>query len=182
MREHLHSLSFAKTTMPSRRSLLSRQQRNAGSQVQLSRQNPQPTALPPYEPPSCPLTESAKRSLASITSNHGYRTLKKHLDAAVKNITEFAADSNDCLYQSKEKVRKMAQNRGDAQDDSEKTESEEAAEQRAWEMEEKVESLTAESEKALRDLTDYKQELAQQGDHRLSNLRVLQLILQQQPQ
>jgi hypothetical protein len=35
----------------------------------------------------------------------------------------------------------MAQNREDAQDDSEKTEAEEAAEQRAWEMEEKVESL-----------------------------------------
>jgi hypothetical protein len=59
---------------------------------------------------SCPLTESAKRSLASRQSS------------AVKNITESAADSNDRLYQSKEKVRKMAQNREDAQDDSEKTE------------------------------------------------------------
>jgi E3 SUMO-protein ligase NSE2 len=89
--------------------------------------------LPPYEPPSYPLTESAKRSLASITDNHD-----EHLDAAVKNITEFAPDSNDRLYQSKEKVSMMAQNREDAQDDSEKTEVEEAAKQRAWEMEEKV--------------------------------------------
>ena len=38
-------------------------------------------------------------------------------------------------------MEKIAQNRKDAQDDSEKTEAEEAAEQRAWEMEEKAERV-----------------------------------------
>lgn len=161
--------------MSSRRSLLSRQQRDARPpQIQRSRQNRdegsraeqsrQPAALPPYEPPSFPLTESGKRSLAGITITHDYRKLEEHLNTAVSNITKLAGESIDRLYQNKDRVRKLAQTREDAQDDSEKTEAEEAAEQRAREMEVKVEKLTAESEKALRDLIDYKQELAQQGE------------------
>jgi hypothetical protein len=161
--------------MSSRRSLLSRQNRDSGSSaVQRPRGNRdsgvgqvqrphQPTALPPYEPPTCPLNESAKRSLANITMNLDLRKYEGHLNAAVKNITEFAGESNDRLYASKERVRRMAQRREAAQDDSEKTEAEEEAEQRAREMERKVEKLTKESEKALRDLIDYKQELVQQG-------------------
>lgn len=161
--------------MSSRRSLLSRQHRGTEPpQVQRPRQNNdagssagqsrQLTALPPYEPPSCPLTDRASRSLANIAMSRDYKNLEKHLNAAIQNITTFAGESNDRLYQSKERVRRMAQSRENAQDDSEKTEVEERAEQRAREMEEKVERLTRESEKALRDLIDYKQELAQQGE------------------
>jgi len=162
--------------MASRRSLLSHQNRDSGSpaaqrargnrdsgqgQVQRSRQ---PTALPPYEPPTCPLNEGSKRSLANITMNLDLRKYEKHLNAAVKNITNFAGESNDHLYASQERVRRMAQKREAAQDDSEKTEAEEEAEQRAREMQKRVEKLTTDSEKALRDLIDYKQELAQQGE------------------
>lgn len=162
--------------MASRRSLLSRQNRDSGSAtVQRPRGNrdsglgqvqrsSQPTALPPYEPPTCPLNEGAKRSLANITMSLDLRKYEKHLNAAVKNITEFAGESNDHLFASQERVRRMAQRREAGQDDSEKTEAEEEAEQRAREMEKRVEKLTAESEKALRDLIDYKQELAQQGE------------------
>jgi hypothetical protein len=162
--------------MSSRRSLLSRQSRDASSpQVQRHHGNRdagssqasrsrQPTALPPYEPPTCPLNEGAKRSLANITMNIDLKKYEKHLNAAVKNITNFAGESNDHLYVSQERVRRMAQRREAAQDDSEKTEAEEEAEHRAREMEKKVEKLTAESEKALRDLVDYKQELAQQSE------------------
>jgi E3 SUMO-protein ligase NSE2 len=162
--------------MASRRSLLSHQNRDSGSpavqrargnrdsgqgQIQRSRQ---PTALPPYEPPTCPLNEGAKRSLANITMNLDLRKYEKHLNAAVKNITNFAGESNDHLYASQERVRRTAQRREAAQDDSEKTEAEEEAEQRAREMQKRVEKLTTDSEKALRDLVDYKQELAQQGE------------------
>jgi E3 SUMO-protein ligase NSE2 len=163
--------------MASRHSLLSRQNRDSGSpavqrprgnrdsglgQVQRSRQPP--TALPPYEPPTCPLNEGAKRSLANITMNLDLKKYEKHLNAAVKNITDFAGESNDHLYASQERVRRMAQRREAAQDDSEKTEAEEEAEQRAREMEKRVSKLNAESEKALRDLIDYKQELAHQDE------------------
>lgn len=96
--------------------------------------------------------------------NLDLRKYEKHLNAAVKNITDFAGESNDYLYASKDRVSRMAARREAAQDDSEKTEAEEEAEQRALEMEKKVEKLTAQSEKALRDLIDYKQELAQQGE------------------
>jgi len=162
--------------MASRRSLISRQNRDAGSPaVQRPRgnrdsgvgQTPRPhqaTALPPYEPPACPLNEDAKRSIANITMNLDLRKYEKHLNAAVKNLTVFAGESNDHLYANKERVRRMAAKREAAQDDSEKTEAEEEAEQRAREMEKKVEKLTAQSEKALRDLIDYKLELAQQSD------------------
>lgn len=124
----------------------------------------QPTALPPYEPPACPLNEGAKRSLANITMHLDLRKYEMHLNAAVKNLTTFAGESNDHLYASQERVRRLAQRREAAQDDSEKTEAEEEAEQRAREMERKVEKLTAQSEKALRDLIDYKQELAEQSE------------------
>jgi septal ring factor EnvC (AmiA/AmiB activator) len=155
---------------------MSRQNRDSGSPaVQRPRGNRdsgvgqtprprQPAALPPYEPPTCPLNESAKRSLANITTNLDLRKYEKHLNAAVKNLTDFAGESNDYLYASQERVRRMAAKREAAQDDSEKTEAEEEAEQRAREMERKVEKLTKQSEKALRDLIDYKQELAQQDE------------------
>jgi hypothetical protein len=147
--------------MSARRTLLSRQQRNnASPQVQRPRQA---AALPPYEPPSCPLTENAKRSLANIGTDHNYRKYEKHLQTAIQNITSFAGESNDRVYASKEKVRRMVEKREAADDDAEKTEAEEIAEYRARELEQKVEKLTAESEKALRDLIDYKTELAQQS-------------------
>lgn len=58
----------------------------------------------------------------------------------------------------------MAERRERTDEDAEKTEAEEDAEQRARELEDKVARLTAQSERALRDLIDYKQELAQRGN------------------
>ncbi len=148
--------------MSNRRSLQSRQQRdNGASPVQHSRQT---TALPPYEPPSCPLTESAKRKLAEISSSRDYRKYEKHLQAAIVNVQNSAAESNDRLYESKERLKKLVERREAADSQAEKSEAEEKMEDRVRELEEKVDRITAESEKALRDLIDYKEELVQQGD------------------
>jgi E3 SUMO-protein ligase NSE2 len=150
--------------MFSRRSLISRQQRDAPSPIQRPHpseaQPRQVPALPPYEPPTCPLTETAKRSLIDL--NNDYRKYEKHIQIAIQNITECAAESNDKLYESKESLRKLVERREAAEDDQEKTEEEEEAEQRVKELEAKVGELTAQSEKALRDLIDYSHELAHQ--------------------
>jgi len=147
--------------MASRRSLVSRQNRDAPSpQVPRARQ---PTALPPYEPPSCPLTVNAQRSLANISSSVDYRKYENHLKAAVANITNCTGDINERLYVKKERVRRMAEKREAADPDAEKSTAEEEAEDKVREMEIKVEKITAQSEQALRDLIDYKVELAEQS-------------------
>jgi hypothetical protein len=146
--------------MSARRTLVSRQQRDApSSPVQRSgRQSEvaprQPTALPPYQPPSCPLTETARRNLANISANHDYKKYDKHIKAAIQNITSCVAESNDRWYGSKERVDRMAEKRLEAGEDKEKSEAEVRAEQRAEDMEKKVDRVTADSEKALRDLID----------------------------
>jgi hypothetical protein len=154
--------------MSFRRSLISRQQRDAASPVRRPRpseaQSRQPPPLPPYEPPTCPLTETAKRSLADLASTDYYKKYEKHIKIAIQNITECAAESNDKLYESKESLKKLVEKREAAEGDQEITLEEERAEQRVRELEEKVNKLTAESEKGLRELIDYTYELSNQKE------------------
>ncbi len=123
-------------------------------------QPPQIPALPPYEAPSYPLTVSGKRALENITSSHDYKKYKKHLEVAIKNVTIGAAESNDLLYGAKDYVRKLAEKR--EEQGTEKSEREELMEVRAKELEDKVVRLTSKAEKALRELIDLGDEIAQQ--------------------
>lgn len=82
---------------------------------------------------------------------------------AIENITTFVAESNDRWYDSKEDVERLAKRRIEAGDDAEKSDREVAAEKRARVMERKVERITAESEKALREVIDMQMEFAEQS-------------------
>lgn len=74
----------------------------------------------------------------------------------------YTAESNDRLYEAKERVRKLAERREAPDAEQEKNETERKAEARAEELENKIDRLTTEAEKALRDLIDYGDELTQQ--------------------
>jgi hypothetical protein len=125
----------------------------------------QHTTLPPYEPPTCPLTTSGKRALDELRLNHDYSRYKKHLDTAILNVTNCTAESNDRLHTRKKQAKSYAEKRQQASSQSEeKKEAEEAALERARDLEKKVGNLTTKAEKALRDLIDYGDELAQQED------------------
>jgi hypothetical protein len=117
----------------------------------------EPTPLPPYEPPSCALTPSAKRALDNLRANHDYSKYKRHLDGSIKALTNSVGDSNERLRFRKEALEKAKERRARAGDEEEgKTEAEEAC----GGMESNVATLTRKAEQALRELIDYGDELA----------------------
>lgn len=117
----------------------------------------EPTPLPPYEPPSCALTPSAKRALDNLRANHDYSKYKRHLDGSIKALTNSVGDSNERLRFRKEVLEKAKERRARAGDEGEgKTEAEEACRG----MESNVATLTRKAEQALRELIDYGDELA----------------------
>lgn len=119
----------------------------------------EPTPLPPYEPPTCALTPTAKRALENLRVNHDYSKYKKHLDGSIKVITNSIGDSNERLRIRKEQLAKAASKRreGEEDEDGEELSNKEAI---VRGMENKVASLTAKADKALRDLIDYGDELS----------------------
>ncbi|TVY35486.1 hypothetical protein LSUB1_G004605 [Lachnellula subtilissima] len=161
--------------MSSRRHLVSRSRvnnqesspapRGSGSGSARQRDAParQPVALPPYEPPSFPLTQAAQRDLDSLRTNHDYSKYKKHLGGAIKAITTCATEINDQLTIRQDLVRRGEEKRRQAgQGNEDKTDVQNEMESQARFMERKVGDLTAKAEKSLRELIDYGDELAMQ--------------------
>ena len=151
--------------MSSRR-LVNRERANQDySPVQRSRHREseavqEPISLPPYEPPTCALTPSARRALENLRVNHDYSKYKKHTDSAIKAITNSIGDSNERLRIRKEQLAKIASRRRDEEDDEDGEEALKTKEAVVRGMENKVTSLTAKADKALRDLIDFGDELA----------------------
>jgi hypothetical protein len=157
--------------MSTRRKLVSRGRQNEeSSPVQRNRQrrhdsetSSEPTPLPPYEPPTCPLSASAKNAIDNLRASHDYSKYKKHLSTSIGVITTAAADNNDRLAHHKSSVKKHAdvrQHKNIA--DEQKPEHHIEQEQYTDALETKVSDMTTKAEKALRDLIDYRDELAMQ--------------------
>jgi hypothetical protein len=158
---HLHIL---KMSVFNKRSLQSRRQRQEEAPTPARERHV--AALPPYEPPTCPLTERALRDLSNLSNERPRlnRQYDKHLQKSLQNLTSCTGDINDVLYGAKERVRRLAEKRERQDEDAEKGEDEEAAEIRALELERRVERLTRESERAVRELVDWRRELQKEGD------------------
>lgn len=127
------------------------------------------TALPPYEPPKYAMSEKYQRQLNSLmTTSHDYDKYKTHVKAAIQSITNCTAEGYDQVHNAKEDATRLAKKRERAQEESgeeiPKTDTEEQAEQRAFELQQKVDKLAKEAEKSLRELIDYGDELAQQSN------------------
>ncbi|RFU35111.1 hypothetical protein B7463_g1247, partial [Scytalidium lignicola] len=122
------------------------------------------TALPPYEPPSCPLTASGKQALARLGLSYGSRFTKyrSDIEEAIKTITTCATEGHDRLYERKHELERAAKRREKGAGDDEKTDYDREIGIIAASLERKVEDMTKKAEKALRDLIDYKGELEMQ--------------------
>jgi len=156
--------------MSSRRLVSRSRQNEEASPVQRNRQRRQeqeapnePTPLPPYEPPTCQLSASAKNAVDNLRLNHDYSKYQKHLTGAMKAITTAAADNHERLAVHKTQVQKYAEHRQSKDiPDDQKPENHIEKEQYTDALEGKVLDLTTKAEKALRDLIDYSDELAMQ--------------------
>ncbi|PQE18233.1 hypothetical protein CJF32_00010714 [Rutstroemia sp. NJR-2017a WRK4] len=151
--------------MSVREGLHSRNQNHLSSPAP-SRSTPsyQPIPFPDYTPPSCPLSITAQHSLSSIRSTRNMANLKKHLEAAIQNVTDTTVENNDRLQARVQEVEQLARKRS-----REKDERSEVLERRYTEMEKyerqfgkRVDVLTQEAERAMRQLIDMGEEVEMQ--------------------
>lgn len=111
--------------------------------------------LPPYEPPSCPLSEDAKRKLDQLRRSRDTAKYEKHLKAAIDVIPLATAACNDRLTSRKNIVERRASKRKhDGIEDADMPKEHKDTEDYLKQLAKQVENLTDKSEKALRDLID----------------------------
>ncbi|KJZ78604.1 hypothetical protein HIM_01995 [Hirsutella minnesotensis 3608] len=119
------------------------------------------TALPEYEPPSCPLNEEARRGLGELANNRGTRVYEAQLKDAVRYLGLSVSDLNERLVAQSDRLDAM---RGRRQErGSEKTDEEERLEAHLVDFEGQVDTLTRDAERAVRDVIDKKAELADES-------------------
>lgn len=122
-----------------------------------------PLPLPEYEPLSCPLTATARRDLENLRQNHDYSKYKKTLDLSVSYLNDSAGLTGDRLSTRKEIARRRAEKRKAAgKDDNEKSEQEVQDEGYLRTFEKQVNEWQVKAEKSLREIVDFKDELAMQ--------------------
>jgi hypothetical protein len=119
------------------------------------------TELPPYEPLECALTPSAREQLERLQNSHDHSKYKKHIKSAILAVTEAATSSNDRLYERKFEAQKQAEKREkEGRENEEPTQDEKEEADYLKTLSRKVKTMTLETEKALRELIDYDDELA----------------------
>jgi hypothetical protein len=119
------------------------------------------TELPPYEPLECPLTASARLQLDRLKNTHDYGKYKKHIKASILAVTEAATLSNDRLYDRKARAQRQLDKRSrDGLENEELTQEEKEDAGYLKVLNKKVKGMTEDTEKALRELIDYDDELA----------------------
>lgn len=122
---------------------------------------PTVTALPPYEPPSYPLTAGAKRALDNLAVRQDTAKYKSHLKKAIHNVTYSAVEPADRVHARQKRIKQQAEKRRQpGREHEEKTDAEMHEEEYAEDFEKKVDQLTTKAEKALRELIDFSDELA----------------------
>jgi hypothetical protein len=119
-----------------------------------------PAALPSYQPPSCPLSDDAKRQIENLRIEQNVEKYKKHIKSAIKTLGSSTAECNERLVARKATLDKIiARTRDRDGEDGEPSEQIVEAEKIYSDLKDQVEKLTADAEKALRDLIDYGDEL-----------------------
>lgn len=118
--------------------------------------------LPPYQAPSCPLNEAARRALGELSNNPGTVVYHSQLKEAMRFLGGSVGDLHERLRDRRERLEAMRKRREEK--GLEKTEEEERLEAHVRDMEEKVEALTDRSESAMRDLIDRRTELEDESE------------------
>ncbi|KAH6982127.1 zinc-finger of the MIZ type in Nse subunit-domain-containing protein [Ilyonectria sp. MPI-CAGE-AT-0026] len=115
------------------------------------------TALPEYQPPSCPLNDAARRALGNLSNNRGTVEYQMHLKDSVRLIGTSVGDLHERLREQRDKLEAYRARREEK--GTEKSSEEERLEEHFVDLEAQVNSLTDQSEKAIRDLIDRQAEL-----------------------
>jgi hypothetical protein len=121
----------------------------------------QPNTLPPYEPPTCPLSEDARRKIENLRVENSSLKYKNHISVAIKALQNATPECHERVYGRREHLNRLAAKQ--KKQDNEGTEISKEyhdAEQYLSMLQRQVDKHTREAEKALRDLIDYGDELA----------------------
>lgn len=111
-----------------------------------------PTPLPPYQPPTNPLTPGAQRALNELHRTHRLDGLRKHLLQATYSLTTVAGDVNDRYYKKLEVHRRhkaRIQDKKEGDDDD-------ASGEALQEMRGMVDKMTGSLEESIRKTIDAK--------------------------
>lgn len=147
-----------------RRHLVSRSRQNDSSTPATSRRDrdseaptrqAQPLTLPPYEPPTCPLSLSAKRKIDELRTQQNLAKYEKHLKGSIQAVSDSAAACQERLSARKEHLEQQAARRkrhGIA--DDEKPQEHVEVEKYYKILANKVKGVVRESDKAVRELID----------------------------
>ncbi|KAJ4310614.1 hypothetical protein N0V84_010885 [Fusarium piperis] len=119
------------------------------------------TALPEYQPPSCPLSSAARRELNDLSHARTTIVYQQQLGESVNLLGSSISDLHERLREQRgrlESLRTKRQEKG-----NEKTSDEERLETHVADLETRVNSLTDSFEEAIRAVIDYNAELEDEG-------------------
>ncbi|KAH7319753.1 chromosomal organization and DNA repair protein Mms21 [Stachybotrys elegans] len=116
------------------------------------------TALPEYEPPSCPLDESARRALGELSNNRTAVPYELQLKESLRTLGSSVGDMHERLRYQRERLTRQKAAR-EAKGVAASTADEDRLKAHIDQLERDVEALTRDSERAVRELVDHKAEL-----------------------
>ncbi|KAB5566876.1 zinc-finger of the MIZ type in Nse subunit-domain-containing protein, partial [Coniochaeta sp. 2T2.1] len=113
--------------------------------------------LPPYEAPSQPLNDAARRALAQISNNRTTRKLDDHLKKSTELIRDAVGATNDRAFENHAALQQRAEKSAPTREGKTAADAELETYVTAYNVD--VSAATAKLEAALRDIIDYKVEL-----------------------
>ncbi|KAF9776590.1 hypothetical protein IL306_005202 [Fusarium sp. DS 682] len=117
--------------------------------------------LPEYEPPECPLSDAARRKLHDLSNTRSTAVYQQQINESIRLLGFSVSDIYERLCSQREALankKAKRQERG-----TEKSEEEQRLEDHLPEFEERINTLTAASEQAIRDMIDRRAELEDEG-------------------
>lgn len=119
------------------------------------------TALPEYQPPSCPLSDAARRDLNDLSHARTTVVYQQQLDDSVGLLGSSIGDLHEQLREQRDRLESLRAKRQEK--GNEKTPDEERLETHVADLETRVNALTDSFEEAIRVVIDYKAELEDEG-------------------
>ncbi|PFH56402.1 hypothetical protein XA68_16552 [Ophiocordyceps unilateralis] len=116
-----------------------------------------PSSLPPYEPPSCPLSDSGRRSLRDLANNRGHALYDAQLKDCLRQLGLSVRDLNERLCDQRERLEALRARR--VQKATDVSEEERRLEEHLAAFASDVDELTRQSERAVRGCIDKRVEL-----------------------
>ncbi|RSL62470.1 hypothetical protein CEP54_005696 [Fusarium duplospermum] len=118
-------------------------------------------ALPEYQPPSCPLSDAARRDLNDLSHARTTVVYQQQLGDSVGLLGISISDLHEQLREQRDRLEALRAKRQEK--GNEKTADEERLETHVADLEARVNGLTDSFEEAIRTVIDYKAELEDEG-------------------